>query len=98
MSWLYMTGRRSVNPPAVIWLGILHDVGLNRRKARFTGREGPTMPKLRVHNFSISLDGYAAGPNQSREDPLGVGGARLHEWVFETEAGRRRQGMDGGAG
>ena len=32
------------------------------------------MPKLRVHNLSMSLDGYAAGPDQSLENPLGVGG------------------------
>jgi dihydrofolate reductase len=54
------------------------------------------MPKVRVHNFSISLDGYAAGPDQSIDNPLGVGGARLHEWVFATRSGRRMQGMDGG--
>ena len=54
------------------------------------------MPKLRVHNFAISLDGYAAGPNQSIDDPLGVGGSRLHEWAFATRAGRQTHGMDGG--
>jgi dihydrofolate reductase len=42
------------------------------------------MPKLRVHNLSVSLDGYAAGPNQSLEEPLGVGGERLHDWIFVT--------------
>ena len=42
------------------------------------------MPKLRVHNFAISLDGYGAGPDQSLENPLGVDGLRLHEWVFAT--------------
>ena len=41
------------------------------------------MPKLRVHNFAISLDGYGAGPDQNVDDPLGVGGERLHEWMFE---------------
>ncbi|MEA2476515.1 MAG: hypothetical protein QOF16_1151 [Actinomycetota bacterium] len=54
------------------------------------------MPKLRVHNLSISLDGYAAGPHQSLEDPLGVGGTRLHEWVFTTRVGRQMLGEDGG--
>jgi dihydrofolate reductase len=54
------------------------------------------MPKLRVHNFAISLDGYAAGPDQSRDNPLGVGGTRLHEWVFETRGGHQMQGSDGG--
>ena len=54
------------------------------------------MPKLRVHNFAISLDGYAAGPNQTLDNPLGVGGPRLHEWVFETRSGRQMQGRSGG--
>jgi dihydrofolate reductase len=55
-----------------------------------------TMPKLRVHNISVSLDGYAAGPHQSREDPLGIGGPGLHEWVFETRTGRKMLGEAGG--
>ena len=42
------------------------------------------MPKLRVQSFSISLDGYGAGPDQSLENPLGVGGMALHEWFFPT--------------
>jgi dihydrofolate reductase len=54
------------------------------------------MPKVRVHNFAISLDGYAAGPDQSLDNPLGVGGTRLHEWAFATRSGRRTHGMDGG--
>lgn len=54
------------------------------------------MPKLRVHNFAMSLDGYAAGPHQDIDHPLGVGGERLHEWVFVTAAGRRMMGDDGG--
>jgi dihydrofolate reductase len=55
------------------------------------------MPRLRVHNFAISLDGYAAGPNQDMENPLGVGGTRLHEWAFATRSGRETHGMQGGA-
>jgi dihydrofolate reductase len=51
---------------------------------------------LRVHNLSISLDGYAAGPDQSVDDPLGVGGDRLHEWAFTTRSARRMHGMEGG--
>ena len=54
------------------------------------------MPKLSVHNLAISLDGYAAGPNQSVDNPLGEGGERLHEWVFETRFGRQMIGQDGG--
>ena len=42
------------------------------------------MPKLRVQGFSISLDGYGAGPGQSLANPLGVGGMALHQWVFPT--------------
>ncbi|MGB8298687.1 MAG: dihydrofolate reductase family protein [Polyangia bacterium] len=53
-------------------------------------------PKLRVHNFSLSLDGYAAGPNQSADHPLGVGGQRLHEWAFATRTFRQMFGMDSG--
>ena len=49
--------------------------------------EETAMPKLRVHNFSISLDGYGAGPDQSVEEPLGVGGEELHEWIFRTRTG-----------
>jgi dihydrofolate reductase len=44
----------------------------------------------------MSLDGYVAGPNQSVDNPLGVGGMRLHEWVFELSTFRRQHGMEGG--
>lgn len=54
------------------------------------------MPKLRVHNFAISLDGYAAGPGQSLDHPLGVGGSALHEWASATRGFRLVHGMDGG--
>jgi dihydrofolate reductase len=55
------------------------------------------MPKLRVHCLATTLDGYVAGPNQSLEQPLGEGGRRLHEWVFETRGGREMIGEDGGS-
>lgn len=54
------------------------------------------MPRLRVHNLAMSLDGYVAGPDQSADNPLGVRGEELHEWVFATRSGRAMQGMDGG--
>ena len=54
------------------------------------------MAKLRVHAFSISLDGYGAGPAQSRENPLGVGGEELHEWMFPTRTFQQMQGKEGG--
>ena len=42
------------------------------------------MSKLRVHTFSISLDGYGAGPHQDQDNPLGVGGLGLHKWFWGT--------------
>jgi len=54
------------------------------------------MPKLRVCSFSISLDGYGAGPGQDLANPLGIGGMALHEWAFATRTFRRMHGGDGG--
>ena len=45
--------------------------------------KGARTPKLRFR-ISVSLDGFVAGPNQSLKEPLGVGGERLHEWIFPT--------------
>jgi dihydrofolate reductase len=56
------------------------------------------MAKLRVHCFSISLDGYGAGPNQTRETPLGVGGENLHEWFIPTRTFQAMYGKDGTRG
>ncbi len=53
------------------------------------------MPKLRVHNFAMSVDGYGAGPCQDLANPLGLGGMALHEWAFATRTFRQ---MFGGAG
>ena len=46
--------------------------------------------------ISVSLDGYVAGPDQTEEDPLGVGGEDLHEWVVRLEAWRKPHGLEGG--
>jgi dihydrofolate reductase len=54
------------------------------------------MAKLRVHNFSLSLDGYGAGVNQSVDDPLGVRGEELHEWVTVTRFFHEMTGEGGG--
>ncbi len=54
------------------------------------------MTKVRVSAFSLSIDGYGAGPQQSLEHPLGVGGMALHEWAFATRTFRRMHGQDGG--
>ena len=47
------------------------------------------MAKVRVHSIGTSLDGYAAGPDQSLDNPFGVGGDGLHEWVFATRTAGR---------
>ncbi|WP_342238357.1 dihydrofolate reductase family protein [Inquilinus sp. OTU3971] len=54
------------------------------------------MSKLVVRAFSISLDGYGAGPEQSLENPLGKGGEALHEWFFPTPTFRAMTGKEGG--
>jgi dihydrofolate reductase len=55
------------------------------------------MSRLRVSSFSVSLDGYGAGPDQSLQDPLGVGGMALHEWAFATRTFRTMFAQEGGA-
>ena len=55
------------------------------------------MPKLRVNSFSISLDGYGAGPDQELANPLGVGGMALHTWAFKTRTLRQMFGQEGGS-
>jgi dihydrofolate reductase len=51
--------------------------------------------KLRFR-ISMSLDGFVAGPNQSLDNPLGIGGMRLHEWVFPLGVWRAMHGLEGG--
>jgi dihydrofolate reductase len=55
------------------------------------------MADLRVRAFGISVDGYGAGPSQSLENPLGIGGMALHDWMFSTRTIQRMMGKDGGA-
>lgn len=55
------------------------------------------MGKVRVAAFSLSLDGYGAGPEQGLDHPLGRGGEELHEWLFPTRSFARLEGKDGGA-
>ena len=54
------------------------------------------MARLRIHAFSISIDGYGAGLDQRLEQPLGTGGMALHEWAFATRCFRRMHGGEGG--
>ena len=56
------------------------------------------MTKLRVQSFSLSLDGYGAGPRQDLENPLGVGGLALHQWFFGTRMFHRMRGEEGDHG
>ncbi len=55
------------------------------------------MSQVIVSGFSLSIDGYGAGPNQSREDPLGKRGEELHEWQFGTRRFHEMIGKDGGS-
>lgn len=55
------------------------------------------MTRVRVESFTISLDGYGAGPNQDIDNPLGVGGTDLHQWAIPTRTFQRALfGKDGG--
>jgi dihydrofolate reductase len=53
-------------------------------------------PKLRIHGFAVSIDGYGAGPDQDLANPIGVGGIALHEWAFATRTFRQMFGREGG--
>jgi dihydrofolate reductase len=54
------------------------------------------MSKLRVHCFGISLDGFGAGPNQDIDNPLGIGGVKLHQWFFPTRTFQKMFGSGDG--
>src|SRR4030095_3235253 len=54
------------------------------------------MIKLRVHCLSISLDGYGAGPSQDIDNPLGVGGEELHNWMIPTRTFQQLEGKGAG--
>ena len=55
------------------------------------------MPKVRAAGFSISIDGFGAGPRQSLEHPLGERGRELHEWAFATRTFQTMFGKTGGS-
>jgi dihydrofolate reductase len=50
------------------------------------------MSRLRVNAFGVSIDGYGAGPSQDLENPMGVGGMALHQWVLGTKTFQRISG------
>jgi dihydrofolate reductase len=55
------------------------------------------MSQVRVHNFSVSIDGFATGEGQSLEAPFGHAGHRLHEWFFPTRTFQQMQGKTDGS-
>ena len=72
--------------------------------AVFCPSEGPrwaaavnSMTKLRVHAFSLSIDGFGAGPAQDLQNPLGQGGMALHEWAFATRTFQKMFGQQEGS-
>jgi dihydrofolate reductase len=74
-------------------------------RALHTGEPEPTarpefedqaVTKLRIHAFAVSIDGFGAGPDQSLENPLGVGGVALHQWAFATRTFQSMHGNGGG--
>ena len=54
------------------------------------------MSKVRVAAFSVSIDGFGAGPRQDLQNPLGVRGTELHGWFFPTETFKKMHGEGGG--
>ena len=54
------------------------------------------MSRVKVAAFSLSVDGHGAGPRQSLDDPLGVGGTFLHQWFYPTRTFQRMVGGEGG--
>lgn len=55
------------------------------------------MSRVRVHNFSVSIDGFATGEGQSLDAPFGHAGTRLHEWFFPTRTFQQMQGKEDGS-
>jgi dihydrofolate reductase len=71
----------------------------DRQAAACAGGNGATigaMSRLEVKAFALSIDGFGAGPVQSLQDPLGVGGTALHQWMFHTRSFARMHGGEGG--
>ena len=55
------------------------------------------MARVRVESFTVSVDGYGAGPEQSLADPMGTNGGELHGWLLATRTFREMTGQEGGA-
>src|SRR6187549_2482955 len=67
-----------------------------RSSVRDDGSSGGSMAKVRVASYAVSLDGFGAGPDQSLENPLGVGGPELFAWFFPTRTFQEMHGGEGG--
>ena len=59
-------------------------------------QEEPSVSRVCVRSFALSIDGYGAGPRQDLQNPIGVRGLELMEWFFQTRAWRRMHGDEGG--
>jgi dihydrofolate reductase len=59
-------------------------------------KKGGLVGKVKVSGFSVSLDGFGAGPNQSMENPIGINGHSLHGWLFQTKMFHQMTGKPGG--
>src|SRR5215475_8336370 len=62
-----------------------------------TSNVGRSLRDMVNYTGSISLDGFTAGPDQSLENPIGVGGRQLHDWIQELAVWREAHGMEGGS-
>src|SRR5258708_12354474 len=62
---------------------------LRGRGLEQSSKRRQTMTRVRVDGFTISLDGYGAGPNRDIDNPLGVGGTELHQWLVPTRTFQR---------
>src|SRR6187200_2953000 len=71
-------------------------VGASSCPSQRPSAQEATMSQVRVHNFSISLDGFGTGDGITLEAPFGHAGERLHEWMFATRFWRSMVGESGG--
>lgn len=67
------------------------------RRSRRLDSHPDFMPRLIVHSYTISLDGFGAGPNQSLAAPMGEGTSQLHDWLASTRFFHKMIGVDGGS-
>ena len=96
----------------MVWTTSNHSLQRTRRKRRAVERhvrwplcalrivptklERNAVSKLLVRSFSVSIDGYGAGPSQDLQNPLGVGGPELFDWFFHTRTWQRMHGNQDG--